>query len=291
MLMLGGLLALGMGVVLGLLGGGGSILAVPILLGVFGLPAKQAIATSLLVVGTTSLAAALRHARAGHVRWSTGISFAAFAMLGAYAGGRAAAWVPPALLLGFFAAMMIATSVMMLRGGREAAEVSAAPRPALLKIAVLGAVVGSVTGLIGAGGGFVIVPALVLLAGLSMRDAIGTSLLVISLNSVAGLLGYLSHVAIDPAIAVTVTGAAVVGALIGATVAPRVAAARLRRAFAWLVLATGTIMAGRQLFALDGVSPAALRAAAAVLAALAVLVAVRVLRRRPASEATGQALV
>jgi hypothetical protein len=242
----GALLALGMGVVLGLLGGGGSILAVPILLYVIGLETKAAIATSLLVVGSTSLLAMLGHARQGHVLWRTGLLFAACAVGGAFGGGTLAAWVPAWLLLILFAALMVATATAML-GENGAPAGTAQPRHgAGWKIAVQGLVVGGVTGLVGAGGGFVVVPALVVLGGVPMHAAVGTSLLVIALNSFAGLAGYLQHVTVDLAVAAVVSVAAAAGALVGTATSARVSPPVLRRAFAWMVLVMGVAMLAHQ---------------------------------------------
>jgi uncharacterized membrane protein YfcA len=172
------------GVSLGLLGGGGSILTVPILVYVIGVPAHEAIALSLLVVGTTSLSALVPHARRGSVRWKTGALFGATSMAGAYGAGKLAHLVPATILLLLFGTMMLVTAVAMMRGPR-AAEHDAPEGPLrelpIVKIVLEGLVVGSVTGLIGAGGGFLVVPALVLLGRLPMRAAIGTSLLVIAM--------------------------------------------------------------------------------------------------------------
>ncbi len=263
MLVLGVVLAVGMGAVLGLLGGGGSILTVPILVYVIGMGPKHAIATSLLVVGVTSLAGMGQHARRGNVRWRTGLVFGAVAMLGAYAGGRVAALLPGSLLLLLFAALMLVTGVAMLRR-RAAPAVAARPAPTgarwLWRLVLQGLAVGGLTGLVGAGGGFVIVPALVLLGGLGMTAAIGTSLLVIAMNSFAGLAGHLAHETIDLRIAALVTLAAVIGSFGGAALASRLRQDTLRRAFAWLVLAMATFMIYRQ------VRPSAAPPAAAVTA-------------------------
>jgi uncharacterized membrane protein YfcA len=236
-------LALLMGVTLGVLGGGGSILTVPILHHVAGLEAKPAIATSLFVVGVASAAALVPRACAGNVRWRTGAVFGAASMAGALAGGSLARFVPGPLLLAGFAAVMLATGVAMWRGpyaGRPAGAASPGRHP--VRIAVDGAVVGAVTGLVGAGGGFLIVPALVLLGGLPMLDAVGTSLLVITLNSAAGFAGYLSHVEIGFGLAVAVSAAALVGSVTGALVSRRVSPERLRRGFAGFVVAMAAWM-------------------------------------------------
>jgi len=245
-------LAVLVGVSLGLLGGGGSILTVPLLVYVAGMDAKEAIATSLLVVGVTSAVAAVSHARAGRVRWRTGVTFGAFAMGGAYAGGRVAEFLPGTLLLVAFAVMMLATAWAMLRGGRGGGERGGGAHDGLPWLLVLaeGLVVGFVTGIVGAGGGFLVVPALVLLGGLSMPVAIGTSLVVIAMKSGAGLAGYLSSVSIDWTTAGVVTAAAVLGALVGGRLVARVHPDALRRGFGWFVLVMGVLVLGQELLAL-----------------------------------------
>lgn len=236
-----------MGLVLGLLGGGGSILTLPILLYAVGIEAKSAIATSLLVVGITSLVGALHHARLGHVEWRTGLVFAATAMIGAFGGGILAADVPATALLLGFAGLMLASAIAMLRCAKPR---TASVSDGNIKVAAImleGLVVGSVTGLVGAGGGFLVVPALVVFGGMSMHAAVGTSLLVIALKSFAGLAGHLSHVSIDLQLAGLISAAAVVGALVGARLSTRVDAAVLRRAFAMLVLTMAVLMLHKEL--------------------------------------------
>jgi hypothetical protein len=239
------LLSLVIGVALGLLGGGGSILTVPILVYVAGLDAKEAIATSLFVVGVTSAAGALSHARAGRVRWRTGVVFGLAGMVGAYAGGRVAEYLPGTLLLVAFGLMMLATAAAMLRG-RRAPEGSTHTDLPTLHIVGHGVVVGLVTGLVGAGGGFLVVPALVLLGGLPMGMAVGTSLVVIAMKSAAGLAGYLHSVDIDWGLALAVTGAAVVGSVVGGRLVGRVDQDVLRKAFGWFVVAMGALVLGLQ---------------------------------------------
>lgn len=229
-------LAVLVGLTLGLLGGGGSILTLPILVYVAGMETKEAIATSLLVVGVTSAVAAISHARAGRVQWRTGLLFGAAGMVGAYAGGRIAQFIPGAVLLGAFALMMIATAVAMLRGRKAGSSRSAHDKIPLGRVLLDGVVVGLVTGIVGAGGGFLVVPALTLLGGLSMPVAVGTSLLVIAMKSGAGFAGYLSSVSIDWRLAAMITLAAVVGSLIGGRFANKVHPDTLRRAFGWFVL-------------------------------------------------------
>lgn len=241
LLVLSLVLATFVGVSLGLLGGGGSILTVPLLVYVLGLPTHEAIATSLLVVGTTSLAALYPHAKGGRVRWKMGVAFGVASMAGAYSAGRIAKLIPPTALLLLFGGMMMVTAVFMMRGRKpETTTGSVGPeRTALVRygiIALEGLVVGAFTGLVGAGGGFLVVPALVLLGGLQMREAVGTSLLVIAMKSFAGFAGYLSSTTIQWTLAAQVTVAAVVGSFIGAQLAAKVPQDILRRGFAWFVV-------------------------------------------------------
>jgi len=232
-----------------MLGGGGSILTVPLLVYVADLPTKEAIATSLLVVGVTSAVGVVSHARAGRVQWRTGVLFGAAGLVGAYVGGRLAEYVPGGLLLVAFALMMLATAVAMLRGRKEPDPEKAPESVPVKRVLVDGVVVGLVTGLVGAGGGFLVVPALALLGGLPMPVAVGTSLLVIAMKSVGGLAGYLSSVHIDWSLAAFVTLASVVGSLVGARLAGAVDPARLRKGFGWFVLVMGTFVLAQQVFA------------------------------------------
>lgn len=230
------------GISLGLLGGGGSILKVPVLVYVTGLETKEAIATSLLVVGVTSATGALSHARAGRVRWRTGTVFGAAGMVGAYAGGRLSEYLPGHVLLGAFAVMMAVTALAMLRSRPEVDPDRVHATLPVGRVVLDGAVVGLVTGLVGAGGGFLVVPALALLGGLPMPVAVGTSLVVIAMKSGAGLAGYLSSVTIDWGLAAAVTAAAVAGSLLGGPLAGRIPPDRLRQAFGWFVLVMATFV-------------------------------------------------
>lgn len=238
-------LAVLVGLSLGLLGGGGSILTVPLLTYVAGLDAQRAIATSLLVVGVTSAVAAVTHARAGRVRWRLAAIFGVAAMAGAYAGGRLAHHIPGHILLIGFAVIMIAAALAMLRGRRELADESAGRLP-VAKILLQGAAVGGISGLVGAGGGFLLVPALALLGGLPMPVAVGTSLVVISMQSFAGLAGHLATEPIDWRLAGMVTGAAVAGSIVGGLAVSRVNPTALRQAFGWFVLVMAAVVLARE---------------------------------------------
>lgn len=258
-------LAVFVGVALGLLGGGGSILTVPLLAYVAGMDAKQAIATSLLVVGVTSAIGAISHARAGRVQWRTGLIFGAAGMAGAYGGGLLSRFIPGSVLLIGFAVMMIATAIAMLRGRKNIEVTGEAHRMPVPKIVAEGLAVGLVTGLVGAGGGFLVVPALALLGGLPMPVAVGTSLIVIAMKSFAGLGGYLSSVQIDWAVAGAVTAAAVVGALLGARLTAKVDPDALRKSFGWFVLTMSSVILAQEIHPGVGIAAAALTAVAAAM--------------------------
>ncbi len=238
------------GLSLGVLGGGGSILTVPILVYVAGFEAKEAIAASLFVVGVTSAVSVISHARAGRVMWRTGLVFGAAGMAGAFVGGLLGGKIPGQILLVAFALMMVATSVAMIRGRKKSTgDGSDAPKKHELPIGRVlldGAVVGLVTGLVGAGGGFLVVPALALLGGLPMSVAVGTSLVVIAMKSFAGLAGYLTSVELDWGLTLAVTAAAIVGTLIGSKVSGRIPETALRKGFGWFVLAMGTFVLTQQ---------------------------------------------
>jgi hypothetical protein len=233
------------GVSLGFFGGGGSILTVPLLVYVFGLEPKPAIASSLLIVGAASVVGAIHHWRMGNVELRTGLIFGAAGMAGAFIGGRAGAYVDGTLLLLLFASMMMLTAVAMWHG-RRAATAASEIDYARLRLLAQGFGVGIFTGLIGAGGGFLIVPALALWAGLSMPAAIGTSLAIIVMKSGAGFAGYATHVSIDHTLVASVAAAAIGGSFIGARIAQRVDPASLRRAFAGFVAVMAAFMLVRE---------------------------------------------
>lgn len=233
MLILALILAVVIGVILGLLGGGGSLLTVPLLTYVVGLDPKPAITSSLFVVAITSAIATISHARAGRVRWRTGLPFGGAGMLGAYLGGRLAAQVPAHLLLIGFAALMFVAGVVMLRGRRAPVAASASA----IRIVAMGLVIGAVVGLVGAGGGFIVVPALMFGGGLAIETAVGTALLVIAMQSAAGFVGHVSHVDVEWTITLEIVAATVVGTLIGAALTSRISPARLQRGFGGLVIA------------------------------------------------------
>lgn len=239
---LGFVLAALIGISLGLLGGGGSILAVPILVYVVGMAAKSAIATSLLVVGTTSLVGAFRHWRAGNIDLRSAALFGVISMIGSFLGGRLAAMVSDNFQLVLFAVVMLGASISMFRSRTDSEDAVTAVRPPTFLFAAAAAV-GLLTGVVGVGGGFLIVPALVLLAGLPMKRAVGTSLLVIAMNSASGFLAYAGHVDIDWRYMALFTAIAVIGVFIGSAVVPHVSQGVLKRGFAvFLIAVAGFIL-------------------------------------------------
>jgi uncharacterized membrane protein YfcA len=234
--LLGGL----MGLSLGALGGGGSILTVPALVYLLGEPAHAATTASLVIVGTTSLIAAAGHARAGKLRWRAGVVLGLVGLGTSYAGTALNRSVSPDVLLLVFAVLMLAAAAGMLRrASRERDELAGTSRLAgdVAKLIGAGLLVGFVTGFVGVGGGFVIVPALVVGLGLSMPVAVGTSLVVIALNCASALLARGGSETFHWAVIVPFTAAAVAGSLFGTRLATRVSAAALTRAFATLLVA------------------------------------------------------
>jgi uncharacterized membrane protein YfcA len=260
------LLSVVIGLSLGLLGGGGSILTVPILTYVAGLDPKEAIAASLFVVGATSAFSAVDHARKGRVKWRTGLVFGAAGMAGAFGGGLLGGHIPGTILMITFALMMAATSIAMIRGRRKQTAAANERELPVLKVILEGLVVGLVTGLVGAGGGFLVVPALALLGGLAMPVAVGTSLVVIALKSFAGLGGYLTTISLDWGLVAAVTAAAIVGSVAGSRLAGRIPEAAMRKYFGLFVLAMGVFVLVQELPAPANVILAVIAAALALAA-------------------------
>jgi len=242
MLLLSLVLASVIGLTLGLLGGGGSILTVPVLVYALGYGAKPAIAMSLPVVGVTSLIGASLHWRLGNVNIGTAVLFGLLAMAGSYTGAKLGLLLSGRVQLILLAIVMIAAAVSMLRGRRGDADASTSTKPRLALIVPVALGVGVLTGVVGIGGGFLVVPALVLLAKVPMREAIGTSLLVISMNAASGFAGYVGAVEIDWRFLGGFTAAAVAGALVGTALTSKVPQATLKRAFAVFLIALGAFV-------------------------------------------------
>lgn len=240
--MLGIALGFLVGLSLGLLGGGGSMLTVPILAYVVGYPPKQAIAMSLIVVGGTSVIGAVAHGRRHQVRLGAALLFGIVAMIGSYTSARVAQFIPGAVQMATFGIVMVIAAAFMFRGRRnlDAAQTSTRHDPrTLILIGAVGLGVGALTGLVGVGGGFLFVPAFVLLGGLPMKQAVGTSLVVIAMNCAAGVTGYLAHETIDWTYVGLFFAVAALGSIVGASLTARVSAGTLRRAFAVFLVLMG----------------------------------------------------
>jgi uncharacterized membrane protein YfcA len=261
------------GLLLGTLGGGGSILTVPVLVYLLHQSPHAATAGSLLIVGITATVGMIVHRRAGRVRLALGITFGVLGVAGSYAGTRLSSGVPPGLLLSLFAGLMLAAAAAMMRRPRRtaarceratwsppaAARTSGRRRAGQrlggsmvlrrgLKIIVAATGVGLLTGFFGVGGGFVIVPALVLALGFDMPAAVGTSLLVIAINSATALAARLGSLAgLDWALLGVFTAAALAGALAGNRVASRIDPSRLTTAFTVLLIAVAAYSLVRSL--------------------------------------------
>jgi uncharacterized protein len=248
---LGLALGLGVGFVLGLLGGGGSILALPIFLYVFDVPTKPAVPMSLAVVGASAFVGFLFHLRQGTVNLPVAVPFGVCAMVGAFIAARLAHYVPGPVQLSLFAVFAFTAAALMLRDSLRTTppDLAAAEGPphfsALLALQALA--VGILTALIGAGGGFVIVPALVLLARVPIKPAVGSSLLIIAMNAASGLAGYVGQLEVDWHLVWYFTGFAAVGVIAGTLLVPRVPQRRIKQAFAAMILILGAYLVLRKL--------------------------------------------
>lgn len=247
---IGHLLAVCIGLSLGLIGGGGSILAVPILVYVMGLGSKGAIAMSLIIVGTVSLIGSIPHWFQGNVNLKTAVIFTPAAMLGAYLGARIAGlpFITGTFQLVCFGVVMVVASILMIRNSHSKSAlahtgipigeaIEKEPHHHWLLIPVEGIGVGVLTGFVGVGGGFMIIPALVLLGGIPMKEAIGTSLLIIAAKSATGFLGYLNQVSVDWALVISFTLAASAGTIVGSYLTRFIDAKQLQKGFGYFVLA------------------------------------------------------
>jgi uncharacterized membrane protein YfcA len=236
------LLSAGIGLSLGVFGGGGSILAVPMLVLVTQLAPAAAVGTSLAMVGATSLLASYAHYRQGHVVPKVALLFGLSGVLTAFIGAKLTALVSGSVIMHAFAVLMLVVGVAMLFGGGRgvgATSPSSAAAPRLSASILAGAGVGFITGFLGVGGGFLVVPALVAFAGLDVRQAVGTSLLVIAINSAAGLAGHLTAGQLDFSLIGALTTVAVAGAVSGERVTRQVSTIKLRRGFGLLVIVVG----------------------------------------------------
>lgn len=249
------------GLVIGLAGGGGSILTVPIFVYIFGIPTMLATSYSLFVVGTTSLVGSINHIWKKRVDLRVTGTFAAPSFISVYLSRRylVPALPDPLLRLGdfnipksdailfFFAIVMILAARAMIRDKRPSEGIAADGRPRYGTLALDGLAVGLLTGIIGAGGGFLIVPMLVLLAGLPIQRAVATSVLIIAVNSFIGFLGDVQQIQLNWNFLLPFTGLSIGGIFLGMYLARYVPPNALRKGFGWFVLAIATYMIVREL--------------------------------------------
>ncbi|MCC6463284.1 MAG: sulfite exporter TauE/SafE family protein [Saprospiraceae bacterium] len=251
------------GVSLGLIGGGGSILTVPVLVYLFGVDPVLATAYSLFIVGSTSLVGTLPKYRDDLVNLKTAVIFGIPSILAVYATRAylvplipdpvftTGHWVvsKAMLLMALFAVLMVFASLSMIRGKKETGAEPVAPQQFNYPMILLeGAVVGLLTGLVGAGGGFLIIPALVLFSKLPMKQAVGTSLLIIAAKSLFGFMGDLSQYHLDWALLGSVSALAIAGIFLGNRLSHRIDGEKLKKAFGWFVLAMGIYILIKELY-------------------------------------------
>ena len=244
------------GLLLGLVGGGGSILTVPILVYIIGLDVPSATATSLAIVGASALAGAVPHARAGRVNLRVALFFGLCGIAGAFAGTWLNHQVSGAWILFLFGLLMLVVAGRMWFRGGGRPEAGAEDEEVTLswKVPVAGLTVGLLTGFFGVGGGFLIVPALALALGLPMAIAVGTSLAIIAINSVSGIAAHLGRGGFDLTIALLFIVGGLVGGVAGGKLAGRVAERSLAKAFALLVAAVGIYLVARNGLVLAGMA-------------------------------------
>jgi hypothetical protein len=239
------LLAVLIGLSLGTLGSGGSIVTLPVLVYVARVPAHDAVGMSLVIVGATAAIGSYVQSRHAGLAARAAAVFAATGAIGAFAGARLTPLVSGDVLMRAFAILLVIAGWRMIAGGGSGAGARAC---SVRRCAGVGAALGVLTGFLGVGGGFLIVPALVLLAGIDMKRAVPTSLAIIAFNCLGGFAGQLRHAAVDWPLTAAFLGSALAGMAGGSVVTRRVSAEGLRRAFAWAVIALGSaILAGQAL--------------------------------------------
>ncbi len=263
-LTLGFVSAFAMGMSLGLIGGGGSILSVPILVYLFGVGPVLATAYSLFVVGLTSLIGSLSHIKQGNIEFKIGVIFAIPSFIGVFLTRK---YIVPAIpdrlfaladfvvskdtaIMVFFSIIMLMAAFSMIRKLEDDTNVQGIQKQKrnYALILIEGLAVGSITGLVGAGGGFLIIPALVVMAKLPMKQAVGTSLLIIAAKSLLGFLGDVSAQAvIDWIFLLKFSAIAMGGVLFGSYSSKFVSNEKLKAAFGWLVLVMGLYIIGKEL--------------------------------------------
>ena len=229
------------GATLGLLGAGGSIIMLPVLVYVIGVEPHAAVPLSLAIVGTTSLLGVAVRSRGSEIRWRTALLFGSAALGGSYLGSRLTALLPGSILLLLFGLLLVVVGLRMWREPALSEAPARTRRPSLMLAA--GSFVGLLTGFLGVGGGFLIVPALFKVGGLGMRQATASSLVVIAMSSAAGLAAHLAHGNTVPVgLAAALTIAALAGMAVGLQSARHISSENLRRGFAGFVTTVGSAL-------------------------------------------------
>ncbi len=248
------------GISLGLIGGGGSILTVPVLVYLFGISPLVATSYSLFIVGSTSVVGTFNNYRKGFVDVRTALLFGVFSVITVFLTRRFIIPLIPAdipiggssisfsvLTMVLFAILMLTASVSMIRGRKEMAV--KAERRGILPLMAYGVAIGLITGFLGAGGGFLLIPALVMLLGLPMKKAIGTSLFIIAINSTIGFIADIGQYNIDWPLLLTVSAIAIAGIFIGGMLSRKIDGDKLRKLFGWFVLLMGLFIIIREALA------------------------------------------
>lgn len=264
---LGFALAALVGISLGLIGGGGSILTVPILVYVMGVSPILATSYSLFIVGSTSMVGAFNNYRKGFVQIKTALLFGLTSITTVFLTRK---FIIPAipkqivtignfvltenmLMMILFAVLMLVASIAMIKNGskdevEQTTDIIKVKKNNLPKLLLYGIAIGLATGLLGAGGGFLLIPTLVLLVGLPMKEAVGTSLLIIALNSLIGFTGDLGHFIMDWVFLAKITAIAVAGIFVGSYLSKKIDGAKLKKAFGWFVLIMGIYILVKEIF-------------------------------------------
>jgi len=251
------------GVALGLIGGGGSILTVPVLVYLFGVSPLLSTSYSLFIVGSTSLVGAVKNYNQGLVNVKIALLFGLSSISTVFLTRK---FIIPnipqevakigsfiitesMLMMTLFALLMILAAITMIKNGKNPVEkTSATTKLNIIKLLIYGVAIGITTGFLGAGGGFLLIPTLVILIGLPMKEAIGTSLLIIALNSLIGFAGDLGHFEIDWNFLLSITAIALVGLFIGSQIGKKIESVKLKKGFGYFVLIMGVYIIIKEVF-------------------------------------------
>ncbi len=259
---IGYIAAIGIGISLGLIGGGGSILTVPVLVYLFQLDATTATSYSLFIVGSTSLVGAFNNYQKGYVDIKTALLFGVSSITTVFLTRKfLIPFIPDVLFsigsilitrslatMVMFAALMVLAAISMIRGGSTETVVPSVGKRVLPRLLLYGVSIGLVTGLLGAGGGFLLIPALVLLLQLPMKKAVGTSLFIIALNSLIGFTGDIGNQFMDWHFLLLITAIAIAGIIVGSQLGKKIPGYKLKKVFGWFVLIMGVYILIKETF-------------------------------------------